>query len=76
MHELAEINKRLDLLAAAPEKIKADALFIAERNKWLARKAELTGITEAPLVPQQYTPKFQNNPTINTSSIIAAVEID
>jgi predicted nucleotide-binding protein (sugar kinase/HSP70/actin superfamily) len=73
--ELLQLNKRLELLAAAPAKIQQDALFIAERNKCLARKAELEQHNHHPVV-EAYTPQFANNPNLVTSNLIAAVELD
>ncbi|MDZ7923680.1 MAG: acyl-CoA dehydratase activase-related protein, partial [Marinagarivorans sp.] len=74
--ELLQLNKRLNLLAAAPAKIQQDELFIIERNKCLARKAELEQVTQANTIVEKYTPKFANNPNLVTSNLIAAVELD
>ncbi|MBX2880277.1 MAG: CoA activase [Granulosicoccus sp.] len=40
--ELAIINKRLQLLESAPEKIKSDSIYLAELDKWRERRSELT----------------------------------
>ena len=83
-YELQTINKRLDFLAVAPEKIKQDSLFKAELEKWQFAKEQILAKlpqTETPeLNPQQANtqpkPKAPLYIDAGTSNLITAVEID
>jgi len=64
------IEKRLALLESAPAKIKQDALFIRELESWRQRQQDLQEQEAQPVVPHQ------NFVQLQTSELIAAVEID
>lgn len=87
--ELAAVEKRLQLLAVAPAKIKADALYQSELEKWQVTRDQL----RAKLPRNEYQPESvsaekntnsQTSPTkkaplyidAGTSNLISAVEID
>ena len=68
--ERALVEKRLQLLEAAPEKIKRDATFIMELEKWHKRRQQLMVPTEAPKINVPIGAMIAND------NLIAAVEID
>lgn len=63
------IEKRLQLLEQAPDKIKQDETFVLELSKWRERYRELTASND------DATPRH-SLASLHSDSIIAAVEID
>jgi activator of 2-hydroxyglutaryl-CoA dehydratase/predicted nucleotide-binding protein (sugar kinase/HSP70/actin superfamily) len=88
--ELLEIEKRLQLFESAPEKIKADSMFVTELQKWQDKKMHLLEkyfpqqVTQdgvKTFTPNQITPQFVLPPELTlqniiSSNLIATVEID
>jgi activator of 2-hydroxyglutaryl-CoA dehydratase/predicted nucleotide-binding protein (sugar kinase/HSP70/actin superfamily) len=68
--ERALVEKRLQLLEAAPEKIKQDHTFVVELEKWRGRREQLLAQVEAPAVSVPLGALVADN------QLIAAVEID
>lgn len=67
--QLSILEKRLQILEAAPEKIKQDETFVIELAKWRDKKAEIENKIYKKS-PQAFTPIPSDN------QLIAAVEID
>lgn len=68
--ERALVEKRLQLLEAAPEKIKQDETFILELEKWRQRRQQLLQPSEVPKATMSMGAMVAHN------NLIAAVEID
>jgi predicted nucleotide-binding protein (sugar kinase/HSP70/actin superfamily) len=69
-HERALVEKRLQLLEAAPEKIKQDEMFRVELEKWRQRREQLLAQTDTP------KPVAPLGALVANNQLIAAVEID
>ncbi len=78
--ELNDIQKRLHILAAAPEKIQQDPMFIAELEKWHAKKLHLLSLLNAKNSVQNFVPSQIAAeliiPEIINSTLISTVQLD